>query len=291
MRILNLLTIKHIQTPPACKRDLSAILIASGRKILVPAVGTVLLISLITLLASFSTKAEPSLANEKNQEEPNMTHSSDPLDPVSIEYKIRISKFGNAVLGKVQSRLDVTDSGYSIESVTKAQGMALLLMQSNIQESCEFEIVDGRAVARNYNGGTVEKTEYSVGYDWQQRKVSLNDSESLDMPQGYVVDNCIMWFATALLRGELPEEERLYIVDGKSKRIRGYRLRSQSEEVIDTSLGQRETIKMVLERELRPDRTLTFWLSKNDQFLPVRIEESRKSRTTTFEISDLSKAS
>jgi len=113
----------------------------------------------------------------------------------------------------------------------------------------------------------------------------------LDMPQGYVVDNCIMWFATALLKGELPEEERLYIVDGKSKRIRGYRLRSQSEEVIDTSLGQRETIKMVLERELRPDRTLTFWLSKNDQFLPVRIEESRKSRTTTFEISDLSKAS
>ena len=245
----------------------------------------------IAALFSVKANANTPVASEVKTDSQAMSHSSDPLDPVSIEFKIRISKFGNAVLGKVQSRLDVTDTGYSIQSVTKAQGMALLLMQSNIQESCEFEIVDGRAVARNYNGGTVEKTEYSVGYDWQQRKVSLNESESLDMPQGYVVDNCIMWFATALLKGELPEEERLYIVDGKSKRIRGYRLRSQSEEVIDTSLGQRETIKMVLERELRPDRTLTFWLSKNDQFLPVRIEESRKSRTTTFEISDLSKAS
>jgi len=211
------------------------------------------------------------------------------LDPVSFEYKIRISKFGNAVLGKVQSELTITDSGYAIESVTKAQGMALLLMRSNFRESCEFEVVDGRAVARNYTGGTVKQTEYSVGYDWGARKVNLSDEESLDMPQGYVVDNCIMWFATALLKGQLPEGEGIYVVDGKSKRIRGYKLRSSGEETITTSLGDKETIKMVLERELRPNRTLTFWLSKSDQFLPLRIQESRKSRTTTFEISKLEK--
>lgn len=215
---------------------------------------------------------------------------SESLEPVSIEYKIRISKFGNAVLGKVRSQLSKTDSGYSINSVTQAQGMALLLMQSNIQESCEFEVIEGRAVARSYAGGTVEKTQYSVAYDWENRKVSLSEAESLDMPQGYVVDNCTMWFATALLRGELPENERVYIVDGKSKRIRGYRLRSTDDEVIDTALGQRDTVKMVLERELRPDRTLTFWLSKSDQYLPVKIQESRKSRTTTFEISKLTKS-
>ncbi len=213
-----------------------------------------------------------------------------PLDPVSIEYKIRISKFGNAILGRVQSSLSTTESGYTIESVTKAQGMALLLMQSNLQESCEFEVVDGRAVARNYTGGTVDKMQYSVGYDWDNRKVNLSDQESLDMPQGYVVDNCIMWFATALLKGNLPEQERIYVVDGKSKRIRGYKLRSKGDETISTSLGDRDTLKVVLERELRPNRTLTFWLSKTDQFLPVRIEESRKSRTTTFEISGMRKA-
>ncbi|GAA6139353.1 hypothetical protein NBRC116583_31000 [Arenicella sp. 4NH20-0111] len=212
-----------------------------------------------------------------------------PLEPVSIEYKIRISKFGNATLGKVQSQLTNTETGYAIKSVTKAQGMALLLMQSNIQESCEFEVVDGRAIARNYSGGTVDETQYSVDYDWEKRKVSLSDQESLDMPQGYVVDNCIMWFAAALLKGELPDGEGVYIVDGKSKRIRGYKLRSTQEERIATPLGDRDTIKMVLERELRPNRTLTFWLSKIDQYLPVRIEESRKSRTTTFEISELNK--
>lgn len=215
--------------------------------------------------------------------------NNSPLEPVSIEYKIRISKFGNAILGKVQSELNTSNSGYTIKSVTKAQGMALLLMQSNIQESCEFDLVDGRAIARNYSGGTIDETQYTVAYDWNKRKISLSQEQSLDMPQGYVVDNCIMWFATALLKGDLPKDELLYVVDGKSKRIRGYRLRLSSDAVINTSLGERDTVKMVLERELRPDRTLTFWLSKEDQFLPVRIEESRKSRTTTFEISQLTK--
>lgn len=217
-----------------------------------------------------------------------------PLKPVSIEYKIRISKFGNATLGKVKSVLSTTDTGYSIKSVTQAQGMALLLMQSNRQESCEFEIVNGRAVARSYNGGTIKETEYSVDYDWGNRKVNLNENkgaqESLDMPQGYVVDNCIMWFATALLKGDISKDEGIYVVDGRSKRIRGYKLRSSEEEIINTNLGDKKTIKMVLERELRPNRTLTFWLSIEDQYLPVRIEESRKSRTTTFEISQLDKA-
>lgn len=222
--------------------------------------------------------------------EGDVPSSQPPLDPVSIEYKIRISKFGNATLGKVQSQLQTTDGGYSISSVTKAQGMALLLMQSNMQESCEFDIVDGRAIARNYTGGTVSKTQYSVDYDWKQRKVSLGDSETLDMPQGYVIDNCIMWFAAALLRGQLDEGEGVYVVDGKSKRIRGYKLRSSESETIITDLGEKRTVKMVLERELRPNRTLTFWLSTDDQYLPVRIEESRKSRTTTFEISELTKA-
>lgn len=222
--------------------------------------------------------------------EGDVLSSQPPLDPVSIEYKIRISKFGNATLGKVQSQLQTTDSGYSISSVTKAQGMALLLMQSNMQESCEFDIVEGRAIARNYKGGTVNKTQYSVDYDWNQRKVSLGESESLDMPQGYVIDNCIMWFAAALLRGQLDEGEGVYVVDGKSKRIRGYKLRSSESETIFTDLGEKQTVKMVLERELRPNRTLTFWLSTDDQYLPVRIEESRKSRTTTFEISELTKA-
>lgn len=218
---------------------------------------------------------------------------SAPLEPALISYTIKMnsSKFGNATLGKVETNLSTTENGYLIESVTKAQGMAAIIIGSNLQEACEFDIIDGQAVSKRYSGGRIGKTDYSVAYDWEQRKVKFDSGDSLDMPKGYLVDNCMFWFAAALLKGEGFSEQSTYVVDGKSKRIRGFVLRTKSDETIETLVGSKEVVKVVLERELRPGRTLTFWLSPDDQYLPLRIEESRKSRTITFEVERLERES
>lgn len=211
------------------------------------------------------------------------------LEPVSISYSIGLdsSKFGTATLGKIKTNLSKTDTGYSIESVTRFQGMAAIITGSNHQESCEFSVEEGQAITHQYSGGRIGKNEYDVDFDWQTRKVNFSNKQSMDMPQGYVVDNCVMWFATALLKGKDLGKQILYVVDGNKKRIRGYKQRSSTAETIETKLGQKSVIKLVLERELRPDRTLTFWLSPDDQYLPLKIQESRKSRTTTFQIESL----
>jgi len=221
-----------------------------------------------------------------------MTANADsvPLDPASIIYKIKFksSRFGNATLGRVETKLTETSDGYAIENLTKTQGMAAIIIGSNYHESCEFHIEEGLAVAKDYKGGRVGKTDYAVAYDRENRKINFDSGDTLDMPEGYVVDNCMFWFAAALLREDgFTEDKPIYVVDGKSKRIRGYKLRSKEEVQIDTPLGTKSVVKLVLERELRPNRTLTFWLSPEDKYLPLRIEESRKSRTTTFEIESL----
>lgn len=218
---------------------------------------------------------------------------SDTLDPASIRYKIKFdsSTFGNATLGKIETKLSTSDEGYLIESLTKTQGMAAIIIGNNYQESCEFQVSDGEAVSTAYKGGRVGKTDYSVEFDREGKKINFASKDSLDMPEGYVVDQCMFWFAIALLKGEVESEKPIYVVDGKSKRIRGFKLRSKSEEQIDTALGSKLVQKIVLERELRPNRTLTLWLSPEDQYLPVKIEESRKKRTTTFEIERLQRES
>jgi len=211
------------------------------------------------------------------------------LQPVSISYTIGLesSKFGDARVGKIKTTLSTTESGYAIESVTRFQGMAAIISGSNHQEACEFEVRDGRAVTQRYSGGRIGRVDYEVGFDWDNRKIDFSEKKSLDMPQGYIVDNCIMWFDAALLKGDGLGDTPLYSIDGKKNRIRGFKQRSSEIEVIETRLGKKEAIKFVLERELRPDRTLTFWLSPEDQYLPLRIRESRKSRTTTFEVESL----
>jgi len=222
-----------------------------------------------------------------------MTSQAHALSPVTINYTIKFesSKFGKATLGRVENVLKVTDNGFLIESVTKAQGMAAIVLGSNEQQSCEFEVLDGKAVSRKYGGGRIGKTDYQVDFDWPGRKAHFIDkkdsNETIDLPEGYIVDNCSMWFAVALLKGEIPNKQSMYVVDGKNKRIRGFKLRSTSDETINTKLGDKNVTKVVFERELRPGRTLTFWLSHDDEYLPLRMQESRKSRTTTFEVTGL----
>lgn len=211
------------------------------------------------------------------------------LKPMTINYTVSIDsdKLGNATLGRLATTLTKTDTGYEVYSQTKAQGFAVIMLGTNIEEKCKFSITDGRVVSDQYSGGKKKRTDYDVNFDWQNRKVIFDADNSLDMPQGYVVDNCNLPFVAALSEGKDLTKEILYVVDGKNERIRGYTLKSTTEEKLQTPIGQIDTIKVVLQRELRKKRTLTLWLAVDKQFAPIKMEEKRESRTTTMLVTQL----
>lgn len=210
------------------------------------------------------------------------------FDEISITYKLQIqsSSLGDATLGKLSNTLTKTSDGYQVKSETKAQGFAALLV-GNEQQSCDFIMQDGYAIPQRYVGGSLKKQKYEVGFDWQASKLNFENGESLTMPKGYIVDLCSMPFALALQKGQGLESQIMYVVDGKKNRIRGYKLINLTEELIDTSIGKQHTLKIELQRELKSSKTLTLWLSKNNHYVPVKIEEKRKSRTVTMSVNEL----
>lgn len=204
------------------------------------------------------------------------------LTPVELEYTVKLEGvIADVTAGTIQTKLDRGGNGYSVSTLTKAQGLAATFLGTNIQESCDFKIEQLRAVPTGYAGGTIASQNYEVSYDWSNRKINFGD-ESLDMPQGYVIDNCAMPFAISILKGLAPGDESIYVVDGKKRRIRGYMVRATEQEKIKTPIGEFQTTKMVLQREFNPERTFTFWLSNENEYLPVKMQEKRKSRTTTM---------
>lgn len=211
------------------------------------------------------------------------------VKPATLNYTVSLvsDKLGNATLGNLETVITQTDQGYQVASNTKAQGLAAILLGSNFFENCEFNINQTQIQAMQYSGGSGKSVDYQVSYDWQERKVHFNDGESLDMPNGYVVDNCNFSLAAALSEGQALDEATLYVVDGKKKRIRGYNFKSLSEESIETEIGELKTLKVVLEREFREGRTFTFWLATDYSFLPVKMEEKRKSRVSTMLVSSM----
>lgn len=210
--------------------------------------------------------------------------AAESLQPVSIEYIVSLDsdKLGNATLGKTETVLSKTETGYAVASRTKAQGLAAIIIGSNEHQTCEFTVQNGRAVSSKYSGGRTKRKDYQVDFDWQNRKIVFSNGDTLDMPNGYVVDNCDMPFAVALIRENGLGDENMYVVDGRKKRIRGYKLESSSIENLDTVLGTIETLKIVFSRDIKPDRTFTFWLSPENDYVPMKMEEKRRSRTTTM---------
>ncbi len=208
------------------------------------------------------------------------------FEPGKITYQLELDseRFGKATLGRVETQISLNEGRFTVATQTKAEGMAAILV-GNLSESCDFDVVAGRAQSQNYTGGRPEQIEYSVDFNWRERKVKFNDQKTLDMPQGYVVDNCNMPYALALLKDQ-EINEAVYIVDGKKSRIRGYTFQSKSREMLDTIFGSLDTIKIVFARELAPEKELILWLSKKHDFLPFQMQERREGRTTTMFVSD-----
>ena len=82
-------------------------------------------------------------------------------------------------------------------------------------------------------------------------------------------------------------DEPFYIVDAKTHRIRGYLVLNITNEMIGTEIGDLNTIKIEMQREAFPDRTLTLWLAEDEQYVLVRMVEKRSSRTTTVDIESI----
>ena len=213
------------------------------------------------------------------------------LKPISISYEISFisDKYGNATLGKLITTLSNDKQMYSVVSSTKAQGLAAILLGNDIQESCSFTVENERIISHSYAGSRNQPSDFKVSYDWNNRKINFSDGDSLDMPQGYVIDTCSLPFAAAFLKNQGLSSEIVYVVDGEKKRIRGYRLKSTSKELLSTKLGKRDTLKLVLERDHDPSRTFTLWLSPNHSYVPLKMVENRNRRTFTFMVNQISK--
>ena len=209
---------------------------------------------------------------------------------VTFKLSIKSKTYGNATLGKFANVFTKTETGYNVKTVTKTQGIAAIILGSNEQQTCDFsyDSNNNKATPTSYSGGTLKKEKYRVNFDWEKRTLQFENGESLDMPDGYILDVCSMPFAISLAQGRGLEEQTIYAVDAKQKRIRGYNVASSENEIVETPLGEMDTIKVVLQRELRPDRTLTFWLSTKHQYIPVKVENKRKSRTITMLVSEMS---
>lgn len=182
-------------------------------------------------------------------------------------------------LGYIETTINHQDNIVDIKSVTKAEGMASIWLGGDLIQTCQFETRDNMIFSNTFGSQKEGKNKYTnlVEYDWDTRKISFNDEPAFDMPKGYIVDNCNFHFAAAYTEIDRLKNNSIYVMDGKKKRIRGYVFESATQEVLKTPLGEFDTTKIVLRRELDENKTFTFWVEVDKPFFPLKMMDSRKS--------------
>ena len=213
-------------------------------------------------------------------------------DNTSVEssYKLNYAVIWNGSnLGRIETTINNEENSVDITSITKAEGMASIWLGGDLVQTCQFEKRDNMILSRNFSAQKKGSNKYTnlIEYDWEAQKISFNSEPVFDMPQGYIVDNCNFHFAAAYTELDKLKNGPVYVMDGKKKRIRGYVFDSVSEERIETPVGEFDTTKIVLRRELDENKKFTFWVSPDKPFFPLKMMDSRKSRKTIMLIQSI----
>ena len=205
--------------------------------------------------------------------------SADPL-PETLELIYEVS-FGVAELGSLRTLLTKQETHYEAVSETRAEGMASILLGGKVREICQFSIADNAVRPDNYRiiREGEEEFDYSVSFNWDERRVIFNNGNNVVIANGYIVDNCSAPFAFILGGAEVLKRTSLHIVGGK--KVRRFENNAVDNELVSTPLGEFNAVKIEQVRFDRPDRKLMIWLAPERNNLPIKIVEQRNSRPDT----------
>jgi len=200
----------------------------------------------------------------------------------STSYSVRLNGLR---IGETVRRLQrVGGNLFRFESITRPTGVAAWFRDDHVSEESTWSLsgADIRPMHYTYDRkGNDKENHVEIRFDWPNRTI-YNTAEghtwSMELP-GNVLDKLL--YQIAMMRDlKTPGRELHYAVaDGGV--VKDYRFRVGGEEFVDTPLGRLKSLKI---ERLRDDdkRTTVLWCASEFDYLPVRIEHTKKGshRTT-----------
>ncbi|MDZ7842460.1 MAG: DUF3108 domain-containing protein [Gammaproteobacteria bacterium] len=206
-------------------------------------------------------------------------------ETVKLTYNVKLYETD---LGNLVTTMQRNGDSYEVEAETRAEGLASILLGGILREECSFSVSESFEVKPRYY--TIEKEgsdaySHSAEFLWDDMKVAYEGGRSLDIPlAGYVIDNCTVPYAFAAAdQIMLKEYPYIHILGGRN--LRHYEDIQVSHETVEVPAGKFETVRIDQQRVGDSDKKLSIWVAPAMQNIAVRIEERRKFRVTTMELS------
>jgi hypothetical protein len=199
------------------------------------------------------------------------------MKPFKVDYVISMS---GLKLGDAKVELSSDGNGhYVYKKVAESNGLARLFISDSITERSEWQLVDGQPRAIRFESserdGNKLKREL-IAFDWAANRALTtwkDHTQQMDVPLG-AVDRLTLEMRMMMdMRSSVETFEYPLVERGELKQRRFV---PQGEENVKTRAGRFDTVKYRLVREDNDKRSTLFWLARELNYLPVRMEHHDK---------------
>ena len=196
---------------------------------------------------------------------------------------------GGLKIAKMKRVLTINGIENSLYSETKTTGIVSLFRKDKIIEKSIWESSNGKLVPKFYEylrTGSKKDRNVTVEFDWHKNQVtnSVNgDSWKMAATEG-MLDKLLYQLSIMMDLKQGKSTLNYQIADGGKEK--NYIFEVVGEEVIDTKLGELNTIKLKRKRN-DSDRESIFWSAPDMHYLPVKIEITDDGDKTVVIINSL----
>ena len=201
------------------------------------------------------------------------------ITPFKVTYNLKYS----IAKGTMTLNVSANDSGgYDIDSSTKAEGAAKLIISKPVTEHAEFKIVDGvvQAVSYELSDGSEESNEdVKIAYNWADSQANMQSEKGEEVKSltAETMDQLVMQAAAVLaIKNGTEEFTFRQLHPGTDAQTITYS--KMGEEILKTSLGELNTVKYSRKRE-GSGRENHFWYSIEHDYVPVQLEQVKGNKS------------
>lgn len=198
------------------------------------------------------------------------------LRPHTAQYKIKISVLG----GKLNTRFELTDDGYTAESVINATGMSRLIARGEIREQSWFSQAGSRIRPIHYlSSDSISKrgTDVDLTFQWDDSLVTgmIGGEDFSTAIENELHDRVSLQYALMheLMNGGY--SDTYYLQDAEKLKVLA--VKEMGTEIVKVPYGEFEAIGLQ-HRAGTSSRVTTLWFAKELGYLPVMIEQHRKGK-------------
>lgn len=191
------------------------------------------------------------------------------------------ASYKNLRAGEIEIRIRHADDGYAVASTAKPSKLASLFLQSHhsdtrfIRRHGRVALQNGREILLGDNG---YRRDFQI--DYARGRIAFGDGRYADMEADAELEAAA--FPLLLMLRPLDAVGGARVLEVSGKRARAYRYETPTPTRVKVPAGEFASWKIVRRRVDRPRDSVTVWLQKTANPIPLKIMAVKKNRVSVL---------